>query len=114
MFDDARSAFSWHQAAQFFYRGTAQVGNAAIALQKLLGSAGANAGDVEQSGVGLAHGAALTMEGDGKAMGFVANLLDEMKNGRMAVENTGLVLLAEDVEDFFFLGDTGHGLVDDL
>ena len=32
----------------------------------------------------------------------------------MAIQNARFILLTEDIEDFFLLGDAGHGLVDDL
>ena len=54
------------------------------------------------------------MEGYGKAMRLVANLLNEMKYGRMMLKDNGLVLLAEDVENFFFFGDAGQRLIDNL
>ena|SRR3974390_1512111 len=30
------------------------------------------------------------------------------------IEDAGFIFLTEDIEDFFLLGDAGHGLVDDL
>ena len=41
-------------------------------------------------------------------------LLNQMKNGRMMLKDNGLVLLAEDVENFFFLSDAGQRLIDNL
>jgi len=32
----------------------------------------------------------------------------------MALEDDGFIFLAEDEKDFFFFGDAGHGLIDDL
>jgi len=48
--------------------------------------------------------------GDGEAVRFVANALDEMQDRRAAVEDDGLVLLAVEVDDFFALGNGGEGL----
>src|SRR6202789_787709 len=53
------------------------------------------------------------MEGDGEAMSFVANLLDQMQHGRMMVEDHRLIFTTENVENLFFLGDAGHRLIDD-
>ena len=64
--------------------------------------------------LGLALAATQAVEGYGEAMGFVANLLDEMQHRRVAIENARLVFLAVDVEDLFFLGDAGERLIDDL
>src|SRR5215472_3367671 len=64
--------------------------------------------------VGLALATALPVESDGEAMRFVANLLDQMQYGGVALQNDGFVLLAENEEDLVFLGDAGHGLIDDL
>src|SRR5713226_1274110 len=47
-------------------------------------------------------------------MGLIPNLLDEMEDRRMALQYDRLVFLAEDVEDFFFLGDAREWLIDDL
>jgi hypothetical protein len=55
----------------------------------------ADAGDVEQFAVPVADLAALAVIGHGEAMSFIANLLDEMKRGRVAVEDDRVVLLSE-------------------
>src|SRR5581483_10312023 len=62
----------------------------------------------------LALGAALAMERDGKTMRFVANLLDQVQDGRVAVEHERLIFLPVDVEDFLLFGDGGERLIDDL
>ena len=54
------------------------------------------------------------MKGDGEAVRFVANLLDQVQQRRMLVQADGFVFLSEDEEDFFLLGDGGDGLVDDF
>ena len=53
------------------------------------------------------------MEGDGEAVGFVADGLDDVEDGVVAVEADGFVLLAVDVDDLFAFGDGGDGLVGD-
>jgi len=74
----------------------------------------ADAGNLEESTLGLAGCAALAMKGDCETMGFVADLLNEVQNRGVAIQGDGVVFLAENVEDFFLLGDAGQGLVDDL
>jgi len=54
------------------------------------------------------------MKGHREAVGFVANLLDQLQHGRVTVKNDRFIFLAENVEDFFLLGDAGRGLIDDL
>ena len=50
------------------------------------------------------------MIADGEAVALVADELDEMEDGGAAVEDNGLVFVAVDVDDFFFLGDGGERL----
>ena len=114
LFEQFFGGFSRDDPAQFFEAGAADVRNAAKFAQELLRGARTNAGNTIQCGFCLARGAALAVEGYGKAMRLVANLLNEMKYGRMMLKDNGLVLLAEDVENFFFFGDAGERLVDDL
>lgn len=113
-FEEFFSGFSRDDFAQFLQGGAADIGNAAEFVQEFLRGARADAGDAVESGFGLARGTALAVEGYGEAMRFVADLLDEMKDRRMMFENEGLIFLSEDVQNFFFFGDAGHGLVDDL
>jgi len=58
--------------------------------------------------------APLAMKADRETMRFVANLLDQMKHRGVAIENARFVFLAENVKNLVFLGDAGHGLIDDL
>ncbi len=74
----------------------------------------ADAGDFAQLGGAVANLAALAMEGHGEAMGFVADLLHQMQDGRMMVEHDGIVFLSVDVNDLFSFRDRGERLVDDL
>ncbi len=74
-------------------------------LQQALAGAWADAGDGVEFGVAVAHLAALAVVGDGEAVGFVADLLDEVQDGRAAVEDDGVGLLPVDVDDFFVFGD---------
>ena len=93
--------------------GALDVGYAAEFAKEFAGGGWAHAGDFAQGRFGLAFAAAEAMEGDGEAVSLVADLLDEVEDGIVAVELDGLVFLAVEVEDFFFFGDAGEGLVDD-
>ena len=93
--------------------GALDVGDAAEFAEEFAGGGGADAGDFAEGGFGLALGAAEAVEGDGETVGLVADRLDEVEDGVVAVELDGLVFLAVEVEDFFFFGDAGEGLVDD-
>src|SRR5579859_915137 len=53
------------------------------------------------------------MKCDSEAVRFVANHLDKMEHGRVAVKDYGIVFLAEDVDDLLFLGDGSKRLVGD-
>lgn len=78
--------------------------------EETLACLAADARDVEQLGVTVAHRAAFAMIADGEAMTFIADHLDQVKDGRMAVEDDGFVFVAVEVDDFFFFGDGGEGL----
>ncbi len=73
----------------------------------------ADAGDAEEFGVAVAHFAALSVVGDGEAVGFVADALNEVEDGRAAVEHDRVVFLAVNVDDLFFFGDGGERLEGD-
>src|ERR1700691_3628842 len=79
-------------------------------FQQALAGAGAYAGDGEELGVAVAHLAALAVVGDGEAVRLVADALDQMQDGRAAVEDDGLVFLSVEVDDFFSFGDGGERL----
>jgi hypothetical protein len=63
--------------------------------------------NLAQFGGAVADLAALAMEGYSEAVGFVANHLHQMQDGRMMVENDRIIFLAVDVDDLFSLGDGG-------
>src|SRR5579883_778714 len=54
------------------------------------------------------------METDGETMSVVANLLDQVEQGRMPLEANGFVLLAEHIKYLFLFGDGRDGLIDDF
>ena len=76
-------------------------------FQQTAGGGFAHAGDFSQLGGSVPYLAALAVEGYGEAMGFVANHLDQMQNGRMMIENYGVVFLSVHIDDFFALGYGG-------
>ena len=82
-------------------------------LDEALASAGAYAGDGVEFGLAVADLAAFTVVGYGEAVGFVTDLLHEMEDGGATVKYDGVVLLSEDIDDFFFFCDAGEGLEGD-
>lgn len=107
MGQDAGGGFAGDDAAEGVEIGAAEIGDAAELAEKFAGGGGANAGDIVEGGTGLAFAAAKAVEGDGEAVSFVADLLDQVEDGRVAVEDAGFVFAAVDVEDFFLFGDAG-------
>ena len=112
--EDALGAFSRDDFAEAFNAGAADIGNAAEFTQKTLRRFWTDTGDFQKRGSGLPFAAALAVKRDGETVSLVADLLDEMKNRRVAVEDDGLVFLAVNVKNFFFFGDAGERLIDDL
>ena len=47
------------------------------------------------------------MEGDGEAVGFVADQLHKVENRIVMIKDHGFVFLPVDVDDFFALGNGG-------
>src|SRR5260370_37505182 len=88
--------------------------HAAESAQELLSCAFADPRNLQERAVNLALSAPLPMKRHGEAMGLVADLLDQVKDRRMALENDGLVLLPVNVNDFFLLRDAGERLIDNL
>src|SRR5215472_11389355 len=95
-------AFSRNDGTQFFYARTLNIGDASKLLEQFLRGRWPNAGDFMECAMGLALAAALTVKSDGKAMCFIADLLNKMQHGGVMLQNDWFVLLAEDEEDFFF------------
>ena len=106
--------FARNDFADFLHASALDVGDTAKFAQEFLGEFGADAGDFGECGFGLALAAALAVESDGEAVGFVADLLDEMQDRRMMVEDNRFIFLAEDIEDLFFFGDARERLIDNL
>src|SRR5579871_3613275 len=111
--EDFLGRFAGDDFGEFVDAGALEVGNAAELAEKLAGGGWADAGNLAEGSVGLALAPTEAMESDGEAMSFVANLLDQVENRRMAVQFDGFVFLAIHVEDFFLLGDAAEWLVDD-
>jgi hypothetical protein len=79
-----------------------------------LSRARADSRDILKARLNGAFRAALPMKTHSEAVRFIANLLDEMKDRRVALQPNGLILLAEDINNFFLLGNAGDRLVDDF
>ena len=107
---DGFGGFAGDDGGEGLRRGLLDVAEAAKVGEEALAGLRADAGDVQELRIAVAHGAALAMIADGEAMAFVANELHEMEHGRAAVENDGLVFVAVEVDDFFALGDGGQRL----
>jgi len=91
--------------------GLLHVSETAEMREQALACLAADSGNVEQFGIAVAHGAALAMVADGKAMAFVTDHLHEMQHGRTAVEDNWFVFVTVEVDDFLFFGDGGEGLL---
>jgi hypothetical protein len=68
-------------------------------LEQALAGARAYAGDLVEFRDAVTHLAALAVVGDGEAVGLVADLLDEVEDGRAAFEHDGVGLLSVDVDN---------------
>src|SRR6266478_3629244 len=114
MLEDFLGAFPRDHGTEFLKSSAPNVGDAAKFAQQFLCGARAHSGASNEGGFGLALAAALAVKRDGKAVSPIANLLYKMQDGRVALENNRLILLSENVEDFFFFGDARERLIDDL
>jgi len=74
----------------------------------------AHAGDLAQCRLRLPLPAPLAVERNRKSVGLIANLLNKVKDRRMPFQYNRLIFLAENVKNFFFFGDAGDRLIDDL
>ena len=112
--EDALGMGAGDGAAELIEGSTAEVGHTAELAEQLRGGARTDSGDVQQPGTDARGRAAVAVEGDRKAVGFVADLLHQSQDGRVAVEAERIVLLAVHVNGLFALGDAGQRQVDDL
>ena len=103
-----------HDSRDLLDAGGPQLRDAAEPPQELLRRARAHAGNVFQAGLNRALCPALAMKSYCEAVSFVADLLNQMQDWRMALQADWLVLLPEDIDNFLLLGDAGDSLVDDL
>ncbi len=93
-----------------FLGGLFEGADAAEVLDEAVAGDGADAGDVVEFAGAVAHLATLAVVGDGEAVAFVADFLDDVEDGAAAVEDDGVVFLSVDVDDLFAFGDGGEGL----
>jgi hypothetical protein len=107
---DGFGGFAGDYGGQGVGGGLLDVAEASEVGEQALAGLTADAGDVEEFGVAIAHGSALTVIADGEAMAFVADHLDKMEHGGMAIEDDGFVFVAVEVDDFFFFCDGGERL----
>jgi hypothetical protein len=97
-----------------FDAGRAQLRDASEIPQQFLRRARADAGDVFQPRLNGAFRAALPVKTHGEAVRFIANLLDQVKDRGMMLQPYRLILLAEDIDNLFLLGNARDRLVDDF
>ena len=107
MLPNGIGSFTADDGGERFRRGLLDVAQAAKVREQALAGLRAHAGDFEQLGVAVAHGAALAVVADGEAVAFVADELDKMEDRRAAVEDDGLILVAVEVDNLLLLGDGG-------
>ena len=88
---DGFSGFARNNGSQGFRGGLLDIAQTPKVREKALAGLRAYAGNVQQFGVAVAHGAALAMIADREAMTFVANQLDKVEHRRPAVQNNRLV-----------------------
>src|SRR5690349_7262346 len=84
---------------------------AAEVFEQTPGRARSYSRNFQQFGGAVAHLAAFAVEGDGEAVGFVADLLHKVQDGRVVVERDRFIFLSVDVDDLLALGDGGEWLV---
>src|ERR1051326_4332711 len=73
-----------------------------------------DARNIQQLRVAIAHLAALTVEGDGETVGFVADALDDVQDRRMALQHHRFIFLSEDVDNLFPFRNGGQWLAGDF
>ena len=88
--------------------------HAAKVFQQSARCARAYAGNFQQFGGAVAHLATLAMKGHGKAVGLIANELNQVQHWRVMIERDRIFFLPVDVKNLFTLGDRGQRLIDDL
>ena len=91
---DGLGGFAVDDGAQGFCGGVLDVAQGAEVGEEALAGLRADAGDIVELGVAVAHGAALAVVADGEAMTLIPDGLDEMKDGRAAIEDDRVVFLA--------------------
>ncbi len=104
---DCLGSFAGDDGGERIGRGLLDVAQAAEVRKQALAGLRADAGNLQQLRVAVAHGAALAMVAHSEAMALVANELDEVQYGAVAVEDDGLVFAAMEIDDLFLFGDGG-------
>ena len=81
MLPDGFGGLAGHDGGEGFGGGLLDIAQASEVGKEALSCERANAGDVEELGVAVTHGAALAMVADSEPVAFVANELDKVKDG---------------------------------
>ena len=95
------------------FGGCFDAGEAAKASEKFLNVAGPDALDFSELRGEGARVAAVAMKGDGEAVGFVADGLNQLEHGRAAIEQNWFILVAKNLESLLAFGEGGQRLVED-
>jgi hypothetical protein len=103
---------SRHNLGDLFDAGGAQLRDASEIPKQFLRRARADPGNVFQSGLNGAFGAALPVKTHCESVRLIPNLLDEMKDRGVMLQPDRLILLAEHKNNFFLFRDARDGLVD--
>src|SRR5580692_12319641 len=83
----------------------AQSGNTSKSPQQFLCSPVAHAGNFRERSANAAGRPTLPVKSDRETVGLIADLLDQMENGRVMIEHNRFMLASEHIENFFFLRD---------
>src|SRR6267143_3386745 len=99
MLENFLRAFSRHQLAYFLHSRSLNIGDTSKFLQQFLRSPCPHSGNILERCFRLTFAAALPVERNREAVSLVPDLLNQVEDGRVAVQHDGFVLLAKDVED---------------
>src|SRR5438067_6705312 len=101
MFGDARGNRPRYHSGEIFGAGEAHAGDTSEFAKQLLNAARTHSGDLVELGFQRSARTALAVKTDGEAVCLIADLLDQMQQGRMSFQTDRFVFLPENEKDFF-------------
>src|SRR4029077_6391856 len=110
MLDNTRRDRPRYNAGEIFGAGKSHASDTAEFAQQFLHGSRTDARNFVELGFQGSARAALAVKTNGKTVRFIADLLNQMQQGRMFFEANRFVLLAENEKYFFLFGDGGHRL----